>query len=96
MNLERLKGEIGLIFTWNKSDRLWQMPFFAGLNVAVILFISAYFKRPDLGLISMIGTTIFLYIPNTSMYHRMIVLMSCGFGIGISFTLGLIGHFFHF
>lgn len=94
--MNTIKIYIKELFTLDKTERVWQMPFFAGLNVAVILFISAYFKRPDLGLISMIGTTIFLYIPNTSMYHRMIVLMSCGFGIGLSFTLGLIGHFFPF
>lgn len=82
------------LITLNKTDRVWQLPFFAGLNVSIILFIGAYFGRPDLGLISMIGTTIFLYVPNTSMYHRMVVLMCCGFGIGLSFTLGLIGQIF--
>ena len=94
MNLERLKGEIGLIFTWNKSDRLWQMPFFAGVGVAIILFVAAYFKRPDLGLVAIIGANIFLYVPDTPIYHKMILSMSCAFGMILAFSLGLVGQLF--
>ena len=94
MNLERLKGEIGLIFTWNKSDRLWQMPFFAGVGVAIILFVAAYFKRPDLGLVAIIGANIFLYVPDTPIYHKMVLSMSCAFGMILAFSLGLVGQLF--
>ncbi len=92
--MNNFKNYIKELITLNKTDRVWQMPFFAGLNVAIVLLISTYFGRQDLGLVCIIGTTIFLYIPNTSMYHRMIVLMGCGFGIGLSFTIGLVGQFF--
>lgn len=91
-----MKTHLKELIALNKTERVWQMPFFAGLNVAIVLFIGAYFNRPDLGLVSMIGTTIFLYIPSTSIYHRMLVLMGCGFGISFSFALGLIGQFFPF
>ncbi|TLD89194.1 FUSC family protein [Helicobacter sp. MIT 05-5294] len=87
----KIQETIQLIFTWNPSDRLWQMPFFAGLSVAIVLFIAAFFNRPDLGLVAIIGTNIFLYVPNTPIYHKMILCMACAFGITASFTLGLVG-----
>ncbi len=92
--VEKIIKEIKLIFTWNKSDRFWQMPFFAGLGVAIILFIAAYFGRPDLGLVVIIGANIFLYVPDTPIYHKMILSMSCAFGITTAFALGLVGQTF--
>lgn len=92
--LQGLKKDFGLIFTWNQSDRSWQMPFFAGLGVAVILFVATLFGRPDFGLVSVIGAMIFLYVPDTPIYHKMILSMSCAFGIIVSFTLGLVGQSF--
>ena len=66
--------------------------FFAALGVGVVLSISAYYDRIDLGLISMIGVLAFLYVPNTPLYHRMAVVMSCSFGICLCF-FGLLTHF---
>lgn len=94
MILKKAKKELGLIFTWNQSDRSWQMPFFAGLCVAVILLIATLFGRPDFGLVSVIGAMIFLYVPDTPIYHKMVLSMSCAFGITVSFTFGLVGQSF--
>ena len=63
--LQKIEENVKLIFTWNPSDRLWQMPFFASLGVAIVLFVAAFFERPDLGLVAIIGTNIFLYVPDT-------------------------------
>ena len=92
--LQKIQENIKLIFTWNPSDRLWQMPFFAGLSVAIVLFVAAFFNRPDLGLVAIIGTNIFLYVPDTPIHHKMILCMASAFGIVASFTLGLIGQAF--
>lgn len=88
--LHKIISSFSLIFTWNKSDRLWQMPFFAGLSVGIVLFISVLMNRPDLGLVAMIGTMTFLYVPETPIYHKMILSMCCAFGIVASFSLGLL------
>ena len=71
--LQKIQENIKLIFTWNPSDRLWQMPFFAGLSVAIVLFVAAFFNRPDLGLVAIIGTNIFLYVPDTPILHKIIL-----------------------
>lgn len=70
------------------------MPFFAGLSVAVILFVAVFFGRPDFGLVSVIGAMIFLYVPETPLYHKMVLSMSCAFGIIVSFAFGLVGQSF--
>lgn len=96
MQYNKLIESVKLIFTWNKSDRLWQMPFFAGLGVGIILFIAGYFNRPDLGLVAIIGANIFLYVQDTPIYHKMVVCFCCAFGMTTSFALGLIGQSFPF
>ncbi|MDD6056284.1 MAG: FUSC family protein [Helicobacter sp.] len=90
----KLKQELKLIITWNPSDRSWQMPLFAGFCVGLILFIATLFEMPNFGLVSVIGAMIFLYVPETPIYHKMILSMSCAFGIIVSFTLGLLGQSF--
>ena len=82
------------IFILNSSTRVWQLPFFAALGVALVLGIGAYYQRLDLGLIAMIGVMAFLYTPNTPIYHKMAVVMCCSFGISLSFLLGLLTHIF--
>lgn len=83
-------------FTINSTERVWQMPFFAALGVGIVLSIAAHYDRIDLGLISVIGVLAFLYVPNTPIYHRMAVVMSCSFGICLCFLLGLLTHLLPF
>lgn len=80
------------IFNVNRTDRMWQMPFFAALSVAVVLIVALYFKRLDLGMVAVFGANVFLYVPNTPIYHRMAVTMCCSFGMSVAFGLGLLAH----
>lgn len=84
------------LFTLNKTDRVWQMPFFAAAGVGIALFVGHWFGRLDLGLIAVFGVNAFLYVPNTPIHHRMAVTMCCSFGIIVSFALGLCTHFVPF
>lgn len=88
--LENIKN----VLTLNKTERVWQLPFFTALGVGIVLSVGAYYERLDLGLIAMIGAMGFLYIPNTPLYHKMAVMMCCSFGITLCFLLGLLTHFF--
>ncbi|RDU58758.1 FUSC family protein, partial [Helicobacter sp. MIT 14-3879] len=81
---------------FNPTDRVWQFPFFAGFSVGLVLLVSLLFERIDLGLVGIIGAMSFVYTPNTPIYHRMAVVMCCSFGITLSFSLGVLTHFFHF
>lgn len=69
------------------------MPFFAACAVGIVLFVALFFNRLDLGLVAVLGANVFLYVPNTPIYHRMAVTMCCSFGIVLSFALGFLTHF---
>lgn len=76
------------------SDRLWQMPFAAALASGLPLLVGAYFNRLDYGLVSSLGGLVFLYMPSTPLYHRMVSVMACAFGLTACYALGLMSHFF--
>jgi hypothetical protein len=76
------------------SSRVWQMPFTAALASGLPLLVGAYFDHLNYGLVSSIGGLVFLYLPSTPMYHRMVWVMTCAFGIAACYALGLISHFF--
>lgn len=89
-----LREELCHLTTIQASDRLWQMPFAAALASGLPLLVGAYFNRLDYGLVSSLGGLVFLYMPNTPLYHRMISVMACAFGMTACYTLGLMSHFF--
>jgi hypothetical protein len=86
--------ELRQLTTIQASDRAWQMPFAAALASGLPLLIGAYFNHMDYGLVSSLGGLVFLYLPSTPMYHRMVSVMACAFGMAACYTLGLMSHFF--
>lgn len=80
--------------TFRPSDRLWQMPFAAALALGVPLMVGAGCGSLGSGLVASLGGLSFLYLPNTPLAHRMIMLMACGFGMVASYTLGAVSQFF--
>ncbi|WP_019140794.1 FUSC family protein [Noviherbaspirillum massiliense] len=80
--------------TVQSSDRVWEMPFAAALASGLPLIIGAYFDRLGYGLISSLGGMVFLYLPATPMYHRMVVIMASSFGMTGCYALGVMSQFF--
>jgi hypothetical protein len=76
----------------NRSDRPWEMPFAAALAVGLPIFIGAAYGELGLGLVASIGGLSFLYLPPTSLSHRMAWLMACAFGMCGSYALGMASH----
>lgn len=94
-NLQVLMSEeLRHLTTIHASDRLWQMPFAAALASGLPLLVGAYFNRLNYGLVSSLGGLVFLYMPNTPLYHRMVSVMACAFGMAACYALGLMSHFF--
>lgn len=89
-----LREELHHLTTIQASDRVWQMPFAAALASGLPLLVGAYFDHLDYGLVSSLGGLVFLYMPNTPLYHRMISVMACAFGMAACYALGLMSHFF--
>lgn len=90
--LALLREEWRQLTTVKASDRPWQMPFAAALASGLPLLVGAYFDRMDYGLISSLGGLVFLYLPETPLYHRMVSLMACAFAMTASYALGVMSH----
>lgn len=88
-----LKAEMRRLRRINRSDRPSQMPLAASLAIALPLLIGAYFGRMDFGLVSSLGGLVFLYMPPTPLYHRMVMLMACAFAMIACYMIGLICQF---
>jgi len=91
--LALLRAELAHLATVHPSDRPWQMPLAAALTSGLPLMVGAWFGRLDWGLASSLGGLVFLYVPSTPMYHRMVTLMACAFGMSACYALGLMSHF---
>lgn len=68
------------------------MPFAAALSSGLPIAVGAYFDHMNYGLVSSLGGIVFLYLPATSLPHRMVTLMACSFGIAACYALGIMSH----
>jgi hypothetical protein len=87
-------AEVCHLTTIHASDRAWPMPFAAALATGLPVLIGAFFNRLDYGLVSSLGGLTFLYLPGTPLYHRMVFVMACAFGMTTCYALGMMSHFF--
>lgn len=88
-----VRDEWRVLATLGPSTRLWQMPFAAALATGLPLLIGAWFDHLGYGLVSSVGGLVFLYLPNTALAHRMVMLMACASAMIASYTLGVLSHF---
>jgi Fusaric acid resistance protein-like len=78
--------------TIQPNTRPWQLPLAAALATGLPPLIGASIGHLEYGLVGSIGGLVFLYVPNTSLSHRMVTLMACGFAMSACYTLGLLSH----
>ncbi len=90
----RLAEEIRSLTRLAPTERRWPMPFAAALCSGLPLLVGAYFGHLNYGLISSLGGMVFLYLPETPMYHRMAVLLACAFALIASYTFGVISQLY--
>lgn len=89
-----MRAELRQLLTITPSNRLWQMPFAAALASGLPLLVGAYFGHLEYGLMSSLGGPVFLFLPETPLYHRMVTVMACAFAMTACYTMGVISHFF--
>lgn len=90
---KRITYEIRSLLGFNKTDRPWHLPLSAGISLSGPLFVGAYFGNMHLAAIASMAGMLFLYTLKTPLYHRMAVLMACGFGLIACFIFGGLSHF---
>lgn len=89
----RLLGVWRELIRVNASDRPWEMPLAAALSSGLPLLVGAYFGRMDYGLISSLGGMVFLSLPNSSLQHRMMMLLAASFGMVACYAVGALTQF---
>jgi uncharacterized membrane protein YccC len=88
-----LQHEWAQLTTLQRSDRPLEHPLFAALASGLPVAAGVWTGHMDWGLVGSLGGMVFLYTPETPMYHRMVLLMACAFGMAASYALGLASHF---
>lgn len=84
-----LRQEWRQLATIRESNRPWLMPFAAGMAIGIPLLIGAHSDQMEYAVIASLGGLVFLYLPETSLQHRMVHLMACAFAMIACYALGL-------
>lgn len=87
-----MRAEWQHLTTIHPSTRPWEMPLAAALSTGLPVLVGAFLGHLGYGLVSSLGGLVFLSLPNTPMYHRMVALMACAFAITACYALGLMSH----
>lgn len=91
---DAIARELRQLLRFNASERPWQMPLAAALASGLPIFIGAAFGELGHGLVASLGGLVFLYLPATSLSHRMAWLMACAFGLVACYALGILSHLY--
>jgi hypothetical protein len=75
---------------FRKTDRPWHLPILAGLCVGIPILIGYNTDHLQSGKLASLAGLVILYIQSNNLVNRMISLMTCSFGIMLSFTIGLL------
>lgn len=87
--LQKLQQEFRALFVLNKPSRPWHVALVATIGMAIPALAGVYFDHMANAILACVGSMVILYIPRTSIPHRMVTLAVCSFGIVACFTLGL-------
>ena len=86
---QKIQRELRSFFVLNKPNRPWHVALVATIGMAIPALIGVYVGHMANAILACVGTMVILYIPRTSIAHRMVTLAVCSFGIVACFTLGL-------
>lgn len=83
-----IKEEWKALFELKRSERLWHIPVLASICVGLPLFLAWYFEHLDWGLTASLGGLVILYMPESSVTKRLVVLAVASFGFILSYSIG--------
>lgn len=67
--------------TFNKTTRKWHLPIVAGLTVGIPVLLGWYLDHIEAGKLASLAGLAILYIQSNRLDQRMIIFMTCCFGI---------------
>lgn len=81
------------LFVFNPTTRKWHLPLVAGLSVGIPMVIGYLTNNMEAGKLASLAGLSILYIQSDKLEERMIILMTCCFGITLSYSVGLLFSF---
>jgi hypothetical protein len=78
------------LFEFKQTDRKWHLPVVAGLCVGIPVLAGYFTGHMADGKLASMAALVILYIQSQQLARRMIVLMTCSFGLLVSFTVGIV------
>jgi hypothetical protein len=75
------------------SDRPWELPFAVAMAAGLPLLVGAWFGNISYAALASIGGMTIVYVPRTTLDHRMVTVMAAAFGMIACFALGQISQF---
>lgn len=88
-----IAAPIQSFITINSTTRPWHMPLVAALAISSPVFIGAYYDNVPMGLLASLGAMVILNLPYVgTLLYRMVVVLTCSFGMVACFAVGLIAH----
>ncbi|KIC93021.1 FUSC family protein [Flavihumibacter solisilvae] len=81
------------LFEVRQTERLWHIPLLASLCAGIPLAAGLYFGQLRYGILASTAALVILYLPASTVAHRMITMLACSFGILVCFTTGIIFSF---
>jgi uncharacterized membrane protein YccC len=88
--LHWLATETKSLVVFTKSAKRWHAPFLAAACAGTPLLGGYFSGQLSLGLLLCTGSLVILYMPKSTLAHKMRVMLLCSLGFMISFTLGLL------
>jgi uncharacterized membrane protein YccC len=88
--LNWLGAEVKSLFVFTKSEKRWHAPFLAAACAGTPLLGGYFSGQLSLGLLLCTGSLVILYMPKSSLAHKMRVMLLCSLGFMISFAVGLL------
>ncbi len=77
----------------NPSDRPWELPFAVAMAAGLPLLVGAWFGDISYAALASIGGMTIVYVPRTTLDHRMVTVMAVAFGLIACFALGQMSQF---
>ncbi len=84
---------MNIFFKFNKTNRKWHFPVVAGLAVGIPLIAGWYLDNMEAGKLASLAGLSILYIQSDELIERMVILMTCCFGLMTCYTIGLLFSF---
>lgn len=79
------------LFKLNKTQRKWHLPVVAGASVGIPLLIGYYSGQLEGGKLGALAGLSILYLQSNVLVERMMILMTCCFGVLLSYCVGIYG-----